>query len=266
MQSLFILFLGVYEVTTVLGAKLVDYEGHYARLLRSLGEMNMPVPISSDELLAAHRTLVSSNNIVDGMVYLQVTRGSSGDRDFIYPNPTTTPCTVVMFTQNKPGLAENPLANKGIRVITIDDLRWGRRDIKTIQLLYPSMGKMMAVKAGVDDAWFIQDGFVTEGTSNNTYIVKDGKIITRALSSAILPGITRSSLLRYAQDKNVQIEERSFTVEEALAADEAFASSATLFVMPVVEIDGKPIGNGKPGAVTAELRKYYLEESRKSAI
>ncbi len=133
------------------------------------------------------------------MIYLQVTRGAPGDRDFAFPDPEVTKPTLVLFTQNKPGLAANPVAKKGIKVISIEDIRWGRRDIKTVQLLYPSMGKMMAKKAGCDDAWMVEDGAVTEGTSNNAYIVKGNRIITRQLSNDILHGITRAAVLRFAQ-------------------------------------------------------------------
>ena len=224
----------------------------------------MPMPI--DELLGVHRELVARNGIEEGMIYLQVTRGSAGDRDFAFPDPEETPVTLGMFTQNKPGLADSPAAKTGIKVISIDDIRWGRRDIKTVQLLYPSMGKMMAKKAGADDAWMVQDGFVTEGTSNNAYIVKNGQIITRALSNDILHGITRSAVLRFAEEAQMELVERNFTIDEAQSADEAFVTSASTFVMPVVEIDGQTLGAGMPGPIAARLREIYLEESLKQAI
>tara|TARA_R110000737_G_scaffold169593_2_gene195574 strand:- start:4609 stop:5289 length:681 start_codon:yes stop_codon:yes gene_type:complete len=226
----------------------------------------MKNPITKDDLLEVHRELVRLNDINEGMIYLQITRGAPDDRDFAFPDPETVPCTVVLFTQNKPGLAANPVAQKGIKVISIEDIRWGRRDIKTVQLLYPSMGKMMAKAAGVDDAWMVQDGFVTEGTSNNAYIVKDGKIITRPKTNDILHGITRAAVLRFAEEAQMTVEERNFTIEEAQDADEAFITSASTFVMPVVEIDGAQIGDGKPGSVAPRLREIYLEESRKVAI
>ncbi|WP_152494170.1 MULTISPECIES: D-amino-acid transaminase [unclassified Roseovarius] len=256
---------GVYEVTSVLDGKLIDFEGHNRRLQRSLDELDMPHPAVMGDLLEIHRELVRVNEIEDGLVYLQITRGAPGDRDFAYPDPDTPP-TVVLFTQSKPGLADNPVAKKGIKIITLEDLRWGRRDIKTTQLLYPSMGKMMAKKAGCDDAWMVQDGCVTEGTSNNAYIVKDGKIITRALSNDILHGITRAAVLRFAEEAQMQVEERNFSVEEAKDADEAFVTSASAFVMPVVEIDGASLGEGTPGAVATRLREIYIEESRKVAV
>jgi D-alanine transaminase len=262
----FLMADGVYEVTSVLGGKLIDFAGHCKRLARSLAELDMAAPVTDDELLAIHRELVAVNEMSDGMVYLQITRGAPGDRDFAFPDPATTPSTLVLFTQSKPGLAENPAAKTGMKVISIPDIRWGRRDIKTVQLLYPSMGKMMAKKAGCDDAWMVEDGFVTEGTSNNTYIVRGNRIITRHLSSEILQGITRAAVLRFAAEAQMEVEERPFTIDEAKAADEAFFTSASAFVMPVVEIDGQALGTGTPGPVTARLREIYLDEMRRAAV
>ena len=261
----FLMADGVYEVTSVLGGKLIDFAGHTARLHRSLNELDMAEPCTDDELLAIHLELVERNNIVDGMIYLQVTRGNPGDRDFAFPSADTKP-TLVLFSQSKPGMAESPMAKIGMKVISIDDIRWGRRDIKTVQLLYPSMGKMMAKKAGCDDAWLVEEGKVTEGTSNNAYIVKGNRIITRELSNDILHGITRAAVLRFAREAQMEVEERAFTIAEAQGADEAFITSASTFVMPVVEIDGKAVGTGKPGSVAARLREIYLEESLKAAI
>ncbi|MEM1233670.1 MAG: aminotransferase class IV, partial [Pseudomonadota bacterium] len=203
---------GVYEVTSVLGGKLIDFDGHAVRLERSLTELGMDMPLSSAELLDVHRELVRANEIDEGLVYLQITRGAA-DRDFAYP-AEGTPQTVVLFTQAKPGLATSPAAEKGMTVITIEDQRWGRRDIKTVQLLYPAMGKMMAKAEGADDAWMVQDGLVTEGTSNNAYIVKGDTIVTRHLSNDILHGITRAAVLRFAREAQMKVEERGFTVAE----------------------------------------------------
>ena len=261
----FVMADGVYEVTSVLGGKLIDFPGHCARLARSLSELDMASPCSDADLLAVHRELIRLNDLVDGMIYLQVTRGNPGDRDFAYPDPEIPP-TLVMFTQSKPGLADNPAARTGWRVISVPDVRWGRRDIKTTQLLYPSMAKMMAKKAGVDDAWLVQDGAVTEGTSNNAYIIKGNRIITRALSNDILHGITRTAVLRFAAEAQMEVDERPFTIAEAQLADEAFITSASAFVMPVVQIDGAPLGSGHPGPIVARLREIYLEEMYKAAI
>ena len=262
----FLMADGVYEVTSVLDGKLIDFDGHAKRLRRSLSELEIACPITMEALLQVHRQLVIRNEVVDGLIYLQITRGAPGDRDFVFPDPETTEPTLVLFTQNKPGLADSPAAKKGIKVICIEDIRWGRRDIKTVQLLYPSMGKMMAKKAGADDAWMIEDGKVTEGTSNNAYIIKDGKIITRHLGNEILHGITRAAVLRFAREVQMEIEERSFTLAEAQTADEAFITSASAFVMPVVEVDGVSLGRGVPGPFASRLREVYLEESRKAAI
>ncbi len=262
----FLMADGVYEVTSVLDGKLIDFEGHAVRLERSLKELDMTAPVTKDELLEIHRELVRVNEIDEGLIYLQITRGAPADRDFAFPDPDTTPSTIVLFTQNKPGLADSQAAKKGMKVISIDDLRWGRRDIKTVQLLYPSMGKMMAKKSDADDAWMVQDGFVTEGTSNNAYIVKGNKIITRALSNDILHGITRAAVLRFAREAQMEVEERNFTIDEAKEADEAFITSASTFVMPVVEIDGIAVGDGTPGRVAPRLREIYLDESRKAAV
>lgn len=258
----FLMADGVYEVTSVLDGKLIDFAGHFARLMRSLGELDMKAPCSEQELLDIHRELIKRNAVTEGLVYLQVTRGVA-DRDFAYPKDARP--TLVLFTQTK-NLLDNPLVRTGIKVISIDDIRWGRRDIKTVQLLYPSMGKMMAKAAGADDAWMVEDGKVTEGTSNNAYIVKDGKIITRHLSTEILHGITRAAVLRAAREAQMEVEERAFTIAEAKSADEAFFTSASAFVMPVVAIDDAKVGAGVPGPVTLRLREIYLEEARKAAI
>ena len=261
----FLMADGVYEVTSVLDGKLIDMEGHVIRLARSLAELDMASPITDADLTEMFRELVRLNDIDQGMIYLQVTRGNPGDRSFVFPD-ASVPCTVVAFTQNIPNLADAPAAKTGFKVISVPDLRWDRVDIKTTQLLYPSMAKMMAKKAGVDDSWFVSGGAVTEGTSNNAYIVKGNRIITRQLSTDILHGITRASVLRFAAEAQMEVEERPFTIAEAQAADEAFSTAASIFVMPVVEIDGKTVGTGKPGPIAIRLREIYLDEMRKAAI
>lgn len=254
----------VYEVTSVLDGKLLDFEAHTQRLDRSLRELDMSPPCSTDQLLAIHRRLIEANQLSDGVIYLQVSRGVA-DRDFVFPVDATP--TLVVFTQSKPGLADSPQSKAGIKVVSIPDLRWGRRDIKTVQLLYPSMGKMMAKAAGADDAWMVEQGVVTEGTANNAYIVTDGgKIVTRQLGTEILHGITRAAVLRLAAEVRMEIEQRPFSIDEAQAAAEAFITSASTFVMPVIEIDGVTLGNGRPGPVSRRLREIYLEESRRTAI
>ena len=253
---------GVYEVTSVIGGRLVDFAGHLARLHRSLAELDMPSPVTDEVLEAIHRELLARNGVEEGLVYLQVTRGAA-DRDFAYP-PEPVP-SVVLFTQSRP-LVEAPSARTGIKVISLPDIRWQRRDIKTVQLLAPSMCKMMAKKAGKDDAWLVEDGFVTEGTSNNAWIVTaEGALVTRNLSNAILHGITRAAVMALAADAQIRVEERPFTVAEAHDAAEAFITAASAFVTPVVEIDGKALGDGTPGPLTRRLRELYIEAARKHA-
>ena len=262
----FLMADGGYEVTSVRDGKLIDFDGHVKRLARSLGELDLTCPIGEAGLLAMHRELVARNGIDQGMIYLQITRGNPGDRSFLFPD-ASVPATIVAFTQDIPNMVDAPAAKTGIKIITIPDLRWSRVDIKTVQLLYPSMGKMAAKKAGVDDSWFTDEaGRVTEGTSNNAYIVKGNRIITRALGTDILHGITRAAVLRFAAEAQFEVEERAFTPEEAQGADEAFSTAASLFVMPVVEVDGKAVGTGKPGPVATRLREIYIDEMRKAAI
>lgn len=254
----------IYEVTCVIGGKLVDFGGHMARLARSLKELDMPTPMSAQELLDIHRKLVADNKVDEGLIYMQISRGNA-DRDFNFPSKDTPP-VVVMFTQARPVL-ESPLAKRGLKVITLPDIRWGRRDIKTVQLLYPSMVKNAAYEAGADDAWLVQDGFVTEASSANAYIVtRDGKIVTRGLSSDILHGITRNAVLGFAEEAGYLLEERPFTVAEALDAQEAFITSATSFVTSVLSIDGHAIGEGVVGPVSKRLRDVYIEKAVSARI
>ncbi|HEY9057795.1 MAG TPA: D-amino-acid transaminase [Aurantimonas sp.] len=254
----------VYEVTSVLSGKLVDFAAHMKRLERSLSELKMTRPASEADLLAIHRELVARNGIDEGLVYMQVGRGAA-DRDFLFPPEDTKP-SLVLFTQAM-GLRDKPAGRTGIKVASVPDLRWGRRDIKTVQLLYPSIAKTEAKAKGADDAWLVEDGMVTEGTSNNAYILtEDGALVTRALSHAILHGITRAAVLRMAKEDGLRIEERSFTLDEAKRAKEAFITSASAFVLPVVEIDGVTLGDGTPGPVARRLREIYLAEAERTAI
>ena len=248
---------GVYEVTAVVNGKLVDYAPHMERLERSLRELRMDWPCTKDELRAMHEELTRRNGLTEGIIYMQVTRGAA-DRTFNFPKEAKP--TLIAFTQVMK-LVDNPNAVTGVKVITTTDLRWARRDIKTVMLLAPVLGKQEAYEKGATEGWMVENGFVTEGTSSNAYIVKDGKVITRGLSNAILAGCTRKSLFRLAKEQGIEIEERAFTPEEAYAADEAFLTSASQFVMPIVEIDGKRIGGGQPGPVVRKLREIYLQEA-----
>lgn len=252
---------GVYEVTSILRGKLVDNHGHLVRLHRSLGELNMAAPASDDDIEAIQKALIEKNDVDEGLVYLQVTRGAA-DRDFAYPEDASP--SLVMFTQRK-NVVANPQADKGISVIAVDDIRWKRRDIKTVGLLAPCMAKMQAKAAGADDAWMVEDGYVTEGSSNNAFIVNaEGALVTRQLGNEILAGITRAAVLRLAQETRLALEERPFSLEEAANAREAFITSATTFVMPVVAIDGRPVGDGRPGEVTRRLRELYIDTAIKA--
>ncbi len=253
---------GIYEVVPVIGGKMVDKAPFLERLKRSLGELRIDMPMSEDEFVAMHEKLIELNGIDEGGVYSQITRGVA-DRDFAFPAPGTKP-SVAAFTMKKP-LLDNANARTGVKVVTVDDIRWKRRDIKSIALLGQVMAKQAAVEKGAFEGWMVEDGYVTEGTSSTAYIVKDGTIITRPLSNEILPGIRRKVIKQLCADKGVKLEERLFTVEEALAADEAFLSSATTLVMPIVEIDGHTIGGGQPGPVARQMREYYVAAIKEEA-
>jgi D-alanine transaminase len=249
---------GVYEVTPIVNGRLVDYDAHIERLDRSLGELRMAWPCSKDALKTMHLELIKKNNLHEGIIYMQVTRGVA-DRMFNFPKEITS--SLVAFPQVM-SLVDNANARTGVKVVTTPDIRWLRRDIKSIMLLAPVLGKQDAYEKGAAEGWMVEDGFVTEGTSSNAYIIKDNTVITRPLSNRILAGCTRRALFRLSKEHGVKIEERLFTPEEAYAADEAFLTSASQFVMPIVEIDGKRIGGGQPGPVSRKLRELFLEEAQ----
>ncbi len=247
---------GIYEVCAVLGGRLVDNAGHLARLDRSLAEIDIRNPHSTEDWTRIERELVTRNELGEGLVYMQVTRGVA-ERDFSYPAADTPP-TVVAFTQAK-RISGNPLAERGASVVTVPDLRWKRRDIKSIALLAQVLAKQQASAAGAAEAFMVEDGLITEGSSSTAFIVtREGAIVTRPLSTAILAGITRASLLALAAEAELRIEERPIRVEEAYGAAEAFYTSASTFVMPVVSIDGRQVGDGRPGPLTRRLRALYL--------
>jgi D-amino acid aminotransferase len=253
----------IYEVTAVIGGKLIDYAGHSGRLKRSLAALGIQAPVSDDDMLSLHREILLRNGMTDGLIYLQVSRGAE-DRDFLFSDDLTP--TFVMFTQSRPVLA-NPKWQTGISVITMPEGRWVQRQIKTVQLLYSSLAKMEARKQGADDAFFVEDGFITEASSSNAHIVtKTGTLVTRDLSNALLHGITRGSVLDLARRAGMAVEERGFTPAEAKDAAEVFITSATNFVMPVVRIDGQAVGAATPGPVSQTLRHRYIEDRLASAI
>ena len=244
---------GIYEVVPVINAKMVDEDYFFQRLDRSLGAISIAWPCSKPELVAILQKLIATNNLSEGVVYVQVTRGIA-ERDFPFPKDTKP--SLVGFTTNMV-LLDNPAAKTGIPVITTTDLRWKRRDIKSVNLLGQCLAKEDAISRGGKEGWMVEDGLVTEGVSSTAFIVKDGTLITRALSNSILPGIRRRTLLEMAAENGVPFIERAFSVEEAKAADEAFISSATTLVLPVISIDGDPVGSGLPGPIAQKMREIY---------
>lgn len=255
---------GIYEVAAVLDGKLIDNASHLARLERSVGEIELALPVSVAQIEEIQRELVKRNSLVNGMVYLEVTRGADTGRDFAFPKGVTP--TLVMFTSVK-DIINAPSAKTGIGVITVPDLRWTRRDIKSVALLAQVLAKQAAAVAGAGEAWMIEDGKVTEGGSSSCFILtQDDVIVTRQNGSEILPGCTRKAVVALAEERQLRVEERAFSIEEALAAKEAFVTSATVFVQAVVTIDGKKVGNGRPGPMTDRLREIYVEFARKTAV
>lgn len=248
---------GVYEVCEIRGARLVDERRHVDRLLRSLRELQIAVPMSRAALGVVLRETVRRNRVRDGLVYFQVTRGVAR-RDFVFPAADTPPTVVVTARSSEPARVELA-AGEGISVVTTRDIRWERVDIKSVGLLPNVLAKQAAREQGAKEAWLVDAaGQVTEGGSSNAWIVTaDGKVVTRPAESGILRGITRTVLLDVAAAQGLVLEERPFTVEEAYQAREAFVTSATQIVMPVVRIDGRPIGNGAPGLVATALRREF---------
>ncbi|MCO5092514.1 D-amino-acid transaminase [Bosea sp. (in: a-proteobacteria)] len=253
---------GIYEVSAVIGGKLVDCEAHLARLERSCGEIRLPLPWSKAELVAIHEELIRKNSLDEGGIYLQVSRGAA-DRDFAFPKDVKP--TLVMFTQAR-NFVNAPAAKTGIKVVSTPDLRWARRDIKSVNLLAPVLAKQFAQDNGAQEAWLVEDGVVTEGSSSTAWIVKDKTLISRPLSHKVLPGITRKAVLAYLAETGFSFEERAFTLEEALEAEEAFVTSATSLVMPVTSIDGHTIHNGAPGPTAQRLREIYIDYARKGGV
>jgi D-alanine transaminase len=253
---------GVYEVTSVLNGRLVDAQRHIDRLERSLGELRIPVPHSREAILEIHRDLIARNELRDGIVYLQVTRGA-GEREFTFPR--TVQPSVVAFTQVKELRNPSFLAN-GVKVVTVPDIRWQRRDIKSVALLAQVLGKQEAADAGAFEGWMVEHGRVTEGTTSTAFIVdRHGRLITRPLTNAVLPGVTRLAVLDLIDEAGLGLEERTFSVEEAYEATEAFLTSASTFVAPVVEIDGHRIGQGRPGLIATRLREMYVRRALDAA-
>ena len=253
---------GIYEVCSILDGNLVDAAPHLARLERSLREIRIANPHTAAEWTRLASELVRRNGLAEGLVYIEVTRGVA-ERDFTFPQNAAP--TVVMFTQPK-NISRSPLAESGVAVVTVPDLRWKRRDIKSVALLAQVLAKQAAAEAGVAEAWMVEDGFVTEGASSTAFIITpDKRVVTRPLSHAVLPGVTRLSVMRLAAENGLSVEERPFSVEEAHAAAEAFLTSASMLVMPIVAIDGRPVGSGRPGPLARRLRQLYLEMAARPA-
>lgn len=255
---------GVYEVCEIKAGDLIDERRHIDRLFRSMTELAMRPPMGRRALGVILRETVRRNRVRDGMVYLQVTRGMA-KRDFAYPAPET-PASVVCYARGKSSAAGERKAAKGVKVITMPDIRWSRVDIKTVALLPNAMARQAANDAGADEAWFVDaDGFVTEGASCNAWIITDaGELVTRPANSGILRGITRTVLVELIGQHGLKLVERPFTVAEARAAKEAFNTSATALVMPVVAVDGTPLGEGKPGLLTMKLRRLFHDFAERS--
>ncbi len=248
---------GVYEVCEVKGGRMVDEPRHMARLERSLGALRIAMPMSPAALGVVMRETIRRNRVENGIVYLQITRGVAR-RDHAFPPAGTAPA-IVVTARALDGAGNRAMAEQGVAVVTVPDNRWARVDIKSVALLPNVLAKQAAREQGAREAWFIdRDGNVTEGSSSNAWIVTTaGKVVTRAADTAILRGITRDVLIGAIAAQGLKFEERPFTVADALAAREAFLTSATQIVMPIVRIDGKPIGGGKPGPVARALRQAF---------
>jgi len=253
----------LYEVTTVINGKLIDFNNHMKRLDRSMTELKFKKLLNHLDILIFHRKLIELNNLKEGMIYLQVTRGVA-DRSFDMPKDKIEP-TVLAFTQEKK-IIDSESAKNGIKVMTLDDMRWKRCDIKTTQLLYASMAKTEATEKGFDDAWMLREGYVTEGSSSNAWIIKGKTIMTRQSDNLILSGITRDAIFKCAKDLGYEVVTKNITLQDAQSASEAFITSATACVMPVVKINASQIGDGKPGKFVTALREEYIKQALESSI
>jgi D-alanine transaminase len=256
----------IYEVWALFDGRLGDAEGHFARLERSLSELSIAMPMTRAALTLVLRETVRRNRIREGLLYLQVSRGVAR-RDHAFPNPPVRP-SVVMTVSATDRAAAEARAAKGVSVVTTPETRWGRCDIKTVNLLPNALAKQKAREAGAAEAWFVDElGFVTEGASSNAWIVDaDGRLRTRDTNANILRGVTRHSLLEVIRREGLQVDERPFTPADALAAREAFITGAGTLVLPVIAVDGRPVGEGKPGPVAARLRRLYIEQAKAAAI
>ena len=257
---------GVYEYWSVLGGRLADADGHLDRLERSLSELRIRPPMSRAALLRVLHETVRRNHVSEGSIYLQITRGAAR-RDHPFPSADVRP-SVVAIARPADYTAMDARAAKGVAVLTQPDIRWGRCDIKTVGLLPNILAKQAAREAGAFEAWLVdEDGYVTEGSSTNAWIVDvEGRLRTRDTGANILRGITRSTLMGLAAELQIAVLEEPFTVQEAKAAKEAFFTAASAFVTPVIAIDGEPVGDGVPGPISMRLRSLYFDRARKDAV
>ena len=254
---------GIYEVSAVLDGKLVDNDSHLARLERSVGEISLKLPESRERIIEIQKELIQRNKLANGLVYLEVTRGADAGRDFAFPKGVKP--TLILFTSVK-DIVNAESARTGIGVITVPDIRWTRRDIKSVALLAQVLAKQAAAEAGAGEAWMIEDGKVTEGGSSSAFILtQDDVIVTRHNGSEILPGCTRKAVVKLAEERQLRVEERPFSIDEALKAKEAFITSASSFVQAVVSIDGKTVADGKPGPMARRLREIYVDFAKATA-
>jgi len=254
---------GIYEVAAVLDGKLVDNDSHLTRLERSVGEISLKLPESLERIVEIQKELIARNKLESGLVYLEVTRGADTGRDFAFPKGVKP--TLIMFTSVK-DIVNAESARTGIGVITVPDIRWTRRDIKSVALLAQVLAKQAAAEAGAGEAWMIEDGKVTEGGSSSAFILtQDDVIVTRQNGSEILPGCTRKAVVKLAEERQLRVEERPFSIDEALKAKEAFITSASAFVQAVVTIDGKTVADGKPGPMAKRLREIYVDFAKATA-
>jgi D-alanine transaminase len=253
---------GVYEVAGVFDGVIIDNESHILRLQRSLNEIKLAFPIELDELLIVQKKLIEINKLKEGTLYFHVTRGISQTRDFEFPEDQSP--SLIMFVHHKQ-IMDLPIDRLNAKVMTLPDLRWKRRDIKSIALLPQVLAKQVAHENNCNEVWMYEDGYITEGGSSNAFIIKDNKLISRKNNEKILSGTTRQAVLKLLELEGLSFDERPFTIEEAYGADEAFYTSASVFVMPVISIDDRVINDGIPGNLTLKLRNLY-ENFAKSSI
>ena len=253
---------GVYEVAAIINGKLIDNYEHLKRLERSLNSIKLFSPIPISNIPSVEKELLAKNDINEGTLYLHITRGES-DREFAFPDIVKP--SLVMFVQSKNLIHLEP-DDLAATVITVPDVRWKRRDIKSIALIAQVLAKQIAKEEGADEVWMVEDGCITEGGSSNAFIIKDDKLITRNSNNLILSGITRMAIMTLAKDFGISIEERSFTLDEAYNATEAFFTSASAFIMPVIRIDDKLISGGKPGPISLKLRELYINFAIETAV